>query len=134
MSYIGIREVTRRYIGGTLVWEKDIPPMGRIIPVGSGSGDLTVDGTNLVYESNPTTIQDGDTIVIQAGTYGNIDFLNLELDDGDSATVTSNGVVTYTTRTRIRNNISNIWFNFGENEGLQLSNNSVQLQWLLSVR
>jgi hypothetical protein len=65
------------------------PSAGRVFNVGSGSGMLTIDGSNLMYEGNPTTAQDGDTIVVAPGTYqstqwplGAINITNFNLPSG----------------------------------------------------
>lgn len=85
--YIGSNEVTKLYLGSSLVWEKDAP-VGRIIPVGTGTGMLTIDGSNLTYQGSPTTAQPGDTIVIASGTYtatwpnGAINIVNFNLPSG----------------------------------------------------
>lgn len=86
--YIGSAEVDKLYLGSNLVWEKEVPPVGRVINVGSGTGMLTIDGSNLTYEGSPTTAQPGDTIIIAAGTYtatwpqGAINIVNFNLPSG----------------------------------------------------
>lgn len=86
--YIGSAEVDKLYLGSNLVWEKEVPPVGRVINVGSGTGMLTIDGSNLTYEGSPTTAQPGDTIIIAAGNYsaswpaGSINIEGFDLPSG----------------------------------------------------
>lgn len=58
-----------------------IPTSGRTFNVGTGSGDLTIDGSNLIYEGSPTTIQNGDIIEIEGGTYNSITTTNLSVNE-----------------------------------------------------
>lgn len=99
MSYIGIREVTRRYIGGTLVWEKDIPPVGRVFTVGTGSGDLVIDANDANAEWAGELLPD-DRIRIVGGTYGDITVENVNaggavyVENADATAVTVTGEFT----------------------------------------
>lgn len=76
------------------------PPVGRTINVGSGTGMLVIDGSNLTYEGSPTTAQEGDTIVIAPGTYsstawpqGAINIVNFNLPSG-FCKITAGGTLT----------------------------------------
>lgn len=52
------------------------PPVGRIFNVGTGSGNLTINGTNTGAAWYP--LEPGDTFIIKGGTYGSITTSNLE--------------------------------------------------------
>lgn len=60
--------------------------VGRIIPVGLGSGSLTIDGNTLGAKSN-------DQIVIKGGTYSSINIKNIRVADGTRAIIKNDGLV-----------------------------------------
>lgn len=57
---------------------------GNSIEVGTGSGNLTIDGTTLVG---------GDTVIIKGGTYSTISISDILISDGEFVTIMCDGVV-----------------------------------------
>ncbi|WP_124577052.1 hypothetical protein [Pedobacter sp. KBW06] len=66
---------------------------GRIIPVGTGTGALTIDGDQLSLNGNPITLQANDVIEIQAGTYQWIDVSNVTFSGAGVIYVKNKGLV-----------------------------------------
>ncbi|PTS94520.1 hypothetical protein DBR11_23150 [Pedobacter sp. HMWF019] len=65
------------------------PPVvviGKIVDVGTGSGDLSIDGKSLPLKCN-------DKIRIAKGSYKSITIKNIQAEDGCAITVTNNGLV-----------------------------------------
>lgn len=73
--------------------QSEAPPVGRTFNVGSGSGQLLVDGNNAGAAWYP--LQHNDTFVVNAGTYQNIRFRNMVVNPG-TIHITCNGVVNLT--------------------------------------
>ena len=76
------------------------PPSGTVITVGTGSGDLLIDGTGKTYGCNTL-------IKIKAGTYGTIEIKNVQGTDGCPVAIKNGGQV-YITSSMNTDNIKNV--------------------------
>ena len=95
---------------------------GRIIPVGTGTGALTVDGDQLSLNGNPITLQANDVIEIQAGTYQWIDMSNVTFSGTGLIYVKNKGLVTINEGGFSLNGnvpVKNVVFDFASFPGLE---------------
>ncbi|MFT4092264.1 MAG: hypothetical protein QM640_01400 [Niabella sp.] len=63
----------------------------RVINVGSGSGSLTIDGSNLVINGSKSSFQNGDVVKIKSGSYSDITIKNISVSDGTRVTIVNDG-------------------------------------------
>lgn len=78
-GYIGNLEITRAYLGDTLVWESNEPPVGRVFNVGTGGGSLSIDGNNI---GGGLII--GDTVIVEPGSYSSVSISNINIPAGSA--------------------------------------------------
>ncbi|AHF17061.1 hypothetical protein [Niabella soli] len=72
------------------------PPItnGRIITVGIGAGDLSIDGNNFVVNGAKYNFQNGDIVQIKGGLYSSITIKNVTVPNGIRVTFSNSGLVT----------------------------------------
>ncbi|WP_346239098.1 hypothetical protein ABDK00_010200 [Niabella insulamsoli] len=72
------------------------PPSGRVLEVGSGSGNLTIDGDNLTINGAKITFQNGDLVKIKGGAYNAITIRNISVpSNGARVTFINDGQITF---------------------------------------
>jgi len=77
--------------GSTNQPQSSAPPTitGTTYKIGTGSGNITIDGNDFKPNGTKVTLKNGDGIKIKAGSYGNIDVKNIMLGAGNPVIVTN---------------------------------------------
>ncbi|MCH5597913.1 hypothetical protein [Niabella ginsengisoli] len=76
---------------------KPPPSSGRILQLGSGSGNLTIDGNNLTINGTKVTFKNGDLVKIKGGSYNSITIRNVSVPtNGARVTFINDGLVAFT--------------------------------------
>lgn len=71
------------------------PPVttGKVINVGNGSGDLSIDGNNFTISGAKYSFQSGDIVKIKGGSYSSITIKNVTIPSGARVTFINNGLI-----------------------------------------
>ena len=72
---------------------KDTTAKGRSFAVGTGSGNLSIDGSNFVISGTKIDFKNGDTVKIKGGAYNSIAIRNVSVPSGARVIFINNGQV-----------------------------------------
>ncbi|MGC4234290.1 MAG: hypothetical protein QM594_15030, partial [Niabella sp.] len=108
----------------------------KIINVGTGSGDLTIDGNNFIVNGTKRILTNGNIIKIKGGSYSSITIKNISVpENGERVVFINDGMIQFDGNKHLRlSNLNNVTVsgagNSGNERGFAFTNSSYRAIFL----